>query len=271
MIFRRRESIYRLIVRAGQTVIALLRMDVRVEGLANLPPAMMPGTRGRRFRPIVPGTGAVVAITHSSFLDFVFAEWAIYPKDRTHMRFMITRKYARGRFMRAINAWCSHIEVDRAKGAAAYQRALELLRTGDWVALFPEGSRNAAVRPHALRTGAVRLAAEAGVPLIPVSVFGGGRLLGGTEGFRWRRLWRAPISVVVGEPVRIGAEEDVREATERLQRMFSAGVDRALEIFPASLPIGAPWVPADLGGSAPTVEQAEEAWQAKQAERDRLG
>lgn len=272
---RRHESVFRLIVRTGQALIAALRMRVRVDGLEHLPPATEQGARpaGRapRFRPVVPATGAVVAITHSSLLDFVFAQWAIFPRERAHLRFLIARKWSGSSFMQAINTWCGHIEVDRARGSDAYREAVAALRAGDWVAVFPEGARNRAVRPHALRTGAMRMAAEAGVPVVPVSVFGGGRLLGGGGRFSVRRLWRAPVSVVIGEALAADPDQDPREATERLRESLDQGITRALEIFPASLPAGAPWVPADVGGGAPTVEEAEAAWHASRAERERRG
>lgn len=272
MIIRRRESVYRFIVRTGQAAIRALRADVRVEGLENLPPARPAGPVGApRFRPVVPGTGAVVAITHSSLLDFVFAEWAIFRHHRVHMRFMIAKRYSGSRFMRAINGWCGHIVVDRGNGAASFAEALGAVRRGDWVAMFPEGSRNLAVRPHALRTGAARLAATTGAPIVPVAVFGGGRLLGGSEGLRVRRLWRAPVSLVVGEPLRVALDEDAHVATERLRAALGAALDRAIETFPAALPAGAPWVPADLGGGAPTVEEAQERWEQRRAERELRG
>lgn len=135
--------------------------------------------------------------------------------------------------------------------------------------MFPEGGRNIAVRPHSLRTGVARLAAEAGVPLVPVAVFGGGRLLGGSEGFAWRRLWRAPVSVVVGSVLHVDAADGARAVTDRLRAALAEAVDRAIEIFPAPLPAGAPWVPADLGGSAPTVEETEERRRERSAQRRR--
>lgn len=271
---RQHESVFRFIVRTGQAVIGATRMHVVVTGLELLPPAGAargPRGRQRRFRPVVPGTGAIVAITHSSLLDFVFAQWAIFPVARVHMRFLIARKWSRSGFMQAINTWCGHIEVDRADGSAAYRQAVAALKAGEWVAVFPEGARNRAVRPHALRTGAMRMAAEAGVPVVPVSVFGGGRLLGGGGRFSVARLWRAPVAVVVGPPLCADPEEDARAATERLRESLDQGISQALEVFPAALPPGAPWVPADAGGGAPTVAEAEAAWHASRAERERRG
>jgi 1-acyl-sn-glycerol-3-phosphate acyltransferase len=97
----------------------------------------------------------------------------------------------------------------------AIATAVRLARDGNVVAMFPEGTRRAKglvkrfeARP---RSGAARIALEAGVPLVPAAVKGTDRLT---------RLGR--LSVAYGAPVEIddlrGAEisEAAHEATERL-------------------------------------------------------
>jgi 1-acyl-sn-glycerol-3-phosphate acyltransferase len=97
----------------------------------------------------------------------------------------------------------------------AIATAVRLAREGNVVAMFPEGTRRAKglvkrfeARP---RSGAARIALEAGVPLVPAAVKGTDRLT---------RLGR--LSVAYGAPVEIddlrGAEisEAAHEATERL-------------------------------------------------------
>ncbi|MBV7411151.1 1-acyl-sn-glycerol-3-phosphate acyltransferase [Dermabacteraceae bacterium TAE3-ERU27] len=271
MEYRQNEIVYRGIVRLGQGLIALLRARVNYDGLQNLPPDTPAGEKRRWFRKATPGTSAVIAISHTSLLDFVFAQWTIYRAQGTHVRYMIALKWANNEFMRAINGWCGHIPVNRAAGAAAYQDAKAKLERGEWVGIFPEGSRNRAIRPHRLRTGAVRLAQETGSPVVPVAVFGGQRILGGGARFKLRNLWRAPVSVVIGVPLYVGPDEDVQEANARLQQALSDTVDRAIDLFPAEIPPGAAWMPADRGGSAPTVAEAEAAWEARRAEREKLG
>src|SRR5436190_259888 len=97
----------------------------------------------------------------------------------------------------------------------AIENAVSLARDGHVVAMFPEGTRRTKglvkrfdARP---RSGAARIALEAGVPLVPAAVKGTDRLL---------RLGK--LSVAYGPPVEIddlrGGEtaEAAREATERL-------------------------------------------------------
>jgi 1-acyl-sn-glycerol-3-phosphate acyltransferase len=97
----------------------------------------------------------------------------------------------------------------------AIETAVRLAREGNVVAMFPEGTRRVKglVKRHQARprTGAARIALEAGVPLVPAAVAGTDNLL---------RL--GPLRVAYGEPVDIDdlrngdVAESARVATERL-------------------------------------------------------
>jgi 1-acyl-sn-glycerol-3-phosphate acyltransferase len=112
--------------------------------------------------------------------------------------------------------------VRRGQGdAEAIQTAVRLARAGHVVAMFPEGTRRSKglvkkfeARP---RSGAARIALEAGVPLVPAAVKGTARLA---------RL--GPLRVAYGSPVEIDdlrGADDLRsasqEATERLMARIS--------------------------------------------------
>jgi 1-acyl-sn-glycerol-3-phosphate acyltransferase len=97
----------------------------------------------------------------------------------------------------------------------AIETAVELAREGHVVAMFPEGTRRAKglvkkfeARP---RSGAARIALEAGVPLVPAAVKGTDRLT---------RLGK--LRVAYGEPIELDDLRDLeigdaaREATHRL-------------------------------------------------------
>jgi 1-acyl-sn-glycerol-3-phosphate acyltransferase len=98
----------------------------------------------------------------------------------------------------------------------AIETAVQLAREGHTVMMFPEGTRRTKglVKKHEARprTGAARIALEAGVPLVPAAVAGTDRLL---------RF--GPIRVAYGSPVDIDdlrGSADLRtashEATDRL-------------------------------------------------------
>jgi len=86
----------------------------------------------------------------------------------------------------------------------AIDTAIRLARDGNVVVMFPEGTRRkkGLVKKHdaRARSGAARIALEAGVPLVPAAVAGTDRLL---------RL--GPLRVAFGAPIRL---DDLRERGE---------------------------------------------------------
>jgi 1-acyl-sn-glycerol-3-phosphate acyltransferase len=166
--------------------------------------------------------GAVLAVTHFGYLDFALTEWTLWQVDRRRIRFLATARAfdhpVAGPLLRAMK----HIPVERTAGASAYRHAVAALRAGELVGVFPEGEvHRGDVGP--LRTGAVRMAAEAGVPLVPVVVWGGQRLLTKGERFSLRRAWRSRILVNVGEPRHLPAAGlDADAETARLRATLRA-------------------------------------------------
>ena len=55
-----------------------------------------------------------------------------------------------------------HIKVDRGAGVASYRTAVEYLRAGEAVGIFPEATISRAMELKEFKSGAVRLAADAG-------------------------------------------------------------------------------------------------------------
>lgn len=94
---------------------------------------------------------------------------------------------------------CAAFPVRRTGGGSADLAAAgRLLATGHDVIVFPEGSRSRDGRTARFHRGAARLAASAGVPLVPVAIGGTATLLppGGT-----RRPRRARVRVLIGAPI----------------------------------------------------------------------
>ena len=98
--------------------------------------------------------------------------------------------------------------VERGRGdVEAIAKAVELVRAGEVVVMFPEGTRQRKglrkrweARPH---TGAARIALRAGAPLVPAAIKGTDRLA---------RL--GPLRVAYGPPVEVS--DDSRETTKHL-------------------------------------------------------
>ncbi len=125
----------------------------------------------------VPRTGGVLlAYNHISYVDFIYGGLAAHPSRRL-VRFMAKRELfdhkALGPLMRSLH----HIEVDRASGERSMGTALDYLKAGEAVGIFPEATISRAMELKEIKTGAVRIAAEAGVPLVPVILWGTQRMM----------------------------------------------------------------------------------------------
>lgn len=205
----------------------------------------------------VPATGgAVLACTHVSYLDFIFCGLAALPANR-RTRFMAKEQVFANRIAGPLMRGMHHIPVDRSAGQTSYQAAVAALRAGEVVGVFPEATISRSFTVKALKTGAVRMAAQAGVPIIPIAVWGGQRLW--TKG-RPRNLTQrhVPILIRVGEPFQPTPQDDAEILTGELRARLSALLDTAQRDYPDRPKPGDDpfWLPAHLGGTAPTPEAA---------------
>jgi 1-acyl-sn-glycerol-3-phosphate acyltransferase len=213
---------------------------------------------GQRFRMTgtehVPHKGGVLlAVNHIGYADFVYGGFAANPSGRK-VRFMAKRELFDHRITGPVMRSMHHIEVDRGEGLASYERALRYLRDGEAVGIFPEATISRAFVLKEFKTGAVRIAAEAGVPLIPVILWGTHRLV--TKDHP-RDLSRGKtIAINVGEPLHPTGADPAAETAE-LHKVMSAMLDETIRDYPADeQPPGSWWLPAEYGGSAPTLEEA---------------
>ena len=104
------------------------------------------------------------------------------------------------------------------------------------------------------RSGAVRMAQWAEVPVVPAVSWGSHRFW--TTGDGPHLTWRLPVHIRYAPPVRPDGDPDV--ATARLRETMVDMLADVQQRYRDGLPAGARWVPARLGGSAPTVEEGEE-------------
>jgi 1-acyl-sn-glycerol-3-phosphate acyltransferase len=245
---RQSEPIYSTAIVAGRGLFGFWGLKRKVTGVEHVPEA----------------GGAVLAMTHFGYLDFALVEWVTWLANRRRIRFMAKQsafdKPVVGRLLRGMR----HIAVDMKAGAAAYEKAVTALRDGELLGVFPEAGVSASFTVRELKTGAVRLAAEAGVPIIPVAVWGGQRLLTKRRRIGFFERFGVPVTFAFGEPITVHAGVDPKQATERLRETLQHLVDRLQHAYPVT-GTGAWWQPRSLGGTAPTPQEAAEA----DAARDR--
>lgn len=243
------DRLYRLIVRLGLFLRWALRLDIRVTGLEHLPPKAPLSGPSRR---VSPGQGVVFAVTHFGYLDFAVLELLLWRHSRAQLRFLVHQGAADHWLAGPAISATGQVVVGRADRSHAYDAAVAKLRAGEYLAVFPEAGVSRSFTVRECRTGAVRMAAEAGVPVIPVSVWGAHRIMTRGHGFSPQRSWRAPVQVQVGEQMVFPPDVDVDAATTKLRGILQAGIDRCISDFPLRPGPGAWWMPAHLGGSAPT-------------------
>ena len=237
----RRDRPYRIVIRAALIVFRLFGFRFDVRGSEHIP------AEG----------GAVLCSNHVSYFDFTFLGLAALPQHRL-VRFMAKRpvfdhRFA-GPFMRAMR----HIPVDRAAGAAAFEAAIRSLKDGEVVGVFPEATISSSFTVKDLKAGAARMAVDAGVPLVPAAVWGGHWVATKDRKVDLRR--RVPITVLVGEPIVPEPGEKVQSVLRRSRAAMEHLLDEAQRSYPdrPAGPEDSWWLPAHLGGSAPTPEEAAE-------------
>jgi 1-acyl-sn-glycerol-3-phosphate acyltransferase len=196
--------------------------------------------------------GVVLASNHVSYLDFIFCGYATQPSNRL-VRFMAKKSTfdhpVSGPLMRSMH----HIPVDRAAGAASLDQAIDWLRQGEVVGVFPEATISQSYEVKDFKTGAVRMAAEAGVPLVPMITFGGQRLW--TKG-RPREMTRGTlIALRVGEAMTVTGDDDPIAKTAELRARMQGLYDQTIENYDPKPEPGAWWWPNRFGGGAPTLDQ----------------
>jgi len=198
--------------------------------------------------------GAVLAINHIGYLDFALAGTAALPMKR-YIRFMAKSEIFDHKISGPLMRGMHHISVDRSAGSSALAAALRALRAGEIIGIFPEGTISRSFEIAELKSGAVRLAQGAGVPVIPVAVWGSQRILTKKRKPDFGRN-KFPISVTFGEPIHIPKGADIPLEETKLKVAMIELLHRTQSRYPDS-PVGQWWAPVLLGGTAPTPEQVE--------------
>ncbi len=207
--------------------------------------------------------GAVISINHTSYVDWFPAALAAYQRHR-RLRFMIKTEMQDVKVVNFLIKHSGTIPVDRGAGGSAYAVAVERLRAGEIVGVYPEATISRSFELKEFKTGAARMARDAQVPIVPMIVWGAQRM--------WtkdhpRNLGRKkiPITVAVGTP--LYATESIDETGAAMREAMNTLLRQVQQEYPH--PEGAYWVPRRLGGSAPTMDKAKVLEEAELAERAR--
>ncbi|MFG3301744.1 lysophospholipid acyltransferase family protein [Micromonospora chersina] len=187
------------------------------------------------FRPHVEGLehipatgGAIFAGNHLSVADELLLG-TVVPR---HLAFWAKSEYfkgtgVKGAFSKFVLTGLGAIPVERAGGRAAlsaFDAAIPVLKAGDLVAVYPEGTRSPDGRLYRGRTGAARLAVAAGVPIIPVGVTGTDKAQ--PIGTRVPRPGRAEITIRFGKPLDFTGRPDDRTSLRAITDELMAEIQK---------------------------------------------
>ncbi|MBW3661603.1 MAG: 1-acyl-sn-glycerol-3-phosphate acyltransferase [Actinobacteria bacterium] len=237
-----RRAIYGTIIAAVRLVLfGLLRWRLDVRGLEHVPRA----------------GGAVLAFNHHSYVDFLVTCVPLYRHTRRYPVFLAKAELFRPRVRGWIFRASGQVPVERGSveaRARAFTTAVDRLREGALIAIAPEQSISQSFELLPFRTGAVRMAQAAQVPIIPAIAWGDQRFF--TKRRKPHLVWRLPVTVRYVPPVHVAPDEDPVEATERLQTIMAEMLDDAIRTYPdAARPGDDWWQPARYGGSAPLHDE----------------
>jgi 1-acyl-sn-glycerol-3-phosphate acyltransferase len=189
-------------------------------------------TRPRAYgRERVPRTGGLVyAVNHMHWLDIPLVG-LLSPRNIDFVaKVEAVRVPGVGRFLE----WHGTIAVRRGESdRVAVRKMLESARSGRVVGLFVEGTRLKAGRPGTAQPGAAMVAIQAGVPVIPMAIYG-------TQ--FWKPTKPAPCSLAFGEPLRFDDlpknGRGYKEATIEIERRINVLFDWLAEVHANGRPKG---------------------------------
>ena len=163
-------------------------------------------------------TSCIVAPNHQSAWDTIlvpaFAKRVMYMMAKAEL---FENKIC-GAFFRGVKAF----PVKRGKGdISAVKTSVSLLRQGQSLCMFPEGTRNKGDKPIRFKTGAVRIAITAKVPILPVAI---------VSDFKFR----GKVKIIYGEPIYFDecyektlTKEDFQRETDRVQKAVEEMIKNA--------------------------------------------
>ena len=178
----------------------------------------------------VPANGSapfLIAANHQTYIDPV---WICLPMRR-RLRFMAYDKAFEWRFIGPVITYLGSFPGSQeiSDSLKAVKEALRSLHDGAVLTVFPEGGRefaNGEMLPF--MTGAVRIAAQARVPILPVTISGGNRIWPREQ--KYPRLFRR-VQVTYHPLIELPANKkdaDLDALTEQLRLTIASAGDKAM-------------------------------------------
>lgn len=243
------ERFYQGLVGFARRVMRAAKIDVTVIGAEHIP------AHG----------GALLAGNHTGYADFILLGTGPFLHGERLVRFMAKASVFEVPVLGRLLKVMKHVPVDRARGGDSIAPAVQMLQDGNLVGIFPEATISRSFELAHFKTGAARIAHQAGVPLIPCVIWGSQRIWTKDLPKHFRNI---PVIVRYGEPVALtgDAEADTAELKREMQLLLDASRSEYASLYTDGA--GEPWMPVALGGTAPTIGEADEIYARERAARE---
>jgi 1-acyl-sn-glycerol-3-phosphate acyltransferase len=216
---RRELDIWWRIARATVAVLCRVAFRFRFVGLERIPAA----------------GPAILACNHVSVLDPVILAIAVSDRGRT-VRFLAAAELFDKPFIGWALRRMGQIPIRRgARDRGALEEAAGVIRSGALAGIFPEGRMGEGDALQPGQKGVARMALAAGVPVVPVAIWGS-QVRWPRSGIRFRPLspLRPKVAIVAGNPIPVEgsprAPRQVRDLTERIMSDIGELVERARDV-----------------------------------------
>ncbi len=182
---------------------------------------------GRENIPANSSGAFLIAANHQTYADPV---WIVLPMRR-RLRFMAFEGAFEWRLVGPLITYLGSfpVSLEGAGAIKAMKEALRSLRDGAVLTVFPEGGREFADgKMFDFKTGAVRIALQAGVPILPVTIVGGNRIWPQKQ--KYPRLFRR-VEIIyhpllhVAEDETLDPRENLENWTAKLRGVIASGFD----------------------------------------------
>ena len=170
--------------------------------------------------------GVIIASNHQTYID---PFWISVPVHRPVRYLAWDAAFSWpivGAGLRAFGAWPLQLE---GTDLTPIRRSLQWISEGGAVVIFPEGGRgNPDGSLKKFKAGAVRMALEAGVPILPVTIRGGHQVWPST--YRFPHFGR-PVEIIYHPLIRIdqaaagGTRECARRETQKLAQLIGSALE----------------------------------------------
>lgn len=168
---------------------------------------------GEKYREVLRG-GAVIAANHTSFADPLVVGVTFWYR---RMFFLVADVVMKGRVVSALLRGAGAIKIKREiADVEAIKKSVDVLKQGQLLTVFPQGRIVKDDDVENIKSGAVLMALQAGVPIIPMHIFK-------------REHWYSRRKVVIGNAIdpkeickkKMPTTNDIKEITDILMEEMS--------------------------------------------------